>query len=460
MTITEEFAELITEIGSTPLIHEDIEATRYLLLDYIGCASNGSLTDSARVGQVWASRLGAVGTSQPVIGNGVMMSGLQAGMVNAIASHSIEFDDVHNAASLHPAVVIFPSVFAAQSITKSSDQEVLVAAVKGYEAMCRLGRSVYPPGHYARNYHPTSTVGVFGAVAAAGSLFNLDKNQLVNAFGIAATMSAGSMQFLVDGSWTKRLHPALSMRNGVEAAMLASCGFVGGRDGIGGPKGFLHSFSLDPREKYLLEDWDTRPHEVRNTSIKAHTCCRYKQGPIDIILKICRDEKLLPSDVTKIIIGLPTLGMEIVGEPHDQKIRPNSVVDAQFSMPFGAAVAILFKKAGLDEYAESSLNNPEIRRIMALTHCETDPEIDRYFPHEWRAWVRIETIDGKSYRSVINNPKGDPQNPLTAAELREKFQQLTKDLWSPDKQDEVAKCCSRFGADGSFDDLMQVLTVQ
>ena len=460
MTITEEFAELITGIGSTPLIHEDIEATRYLLLDYIGCAANGSLTNSAKVGQVWASRLGAVGTNQPVIGNGSLMSGLQAGIVNAIASHSIEFDDVHNAASLHPAVVIFPAVFAAQSITKSSDEDILIAAVKGYETMCRLGRSVYPPGHYARNYHPTSTVGVFGAVAAAGSLFNLDKNQLVNAFGIAATMAAGSMQFLLDGSWTKRLHPALSMRNGVEAAMLASCGFVGGRDGIGGPKGFLNSFSLDPHEKYLLEDWDTRPHEVRNTSIKAHTCCRYKQGPIDIILKICREEKFLPTEVNKITIGLPTLGMEIVGKPYEQKIHPSSVVDAQFSMPFGAAVAILFKNAGLDQYVESNLANPDIMRLMALTHCEADPEIDRYFPHEWRAWVRIETVDGKIYRSEIVNPKGDPQNPLSATELREKFEQLTKDLWSQEKQNKVAECCSGFGIDGSFVELMQVLTVQ
>ena len=85
MTITEEFAELITDIGSTPLIHEDIEATRYLLLDYVGCAANGSLTNSAKVGQVWASRLGAVGSNQPVIGNGLLMSGLQAGMVNALS---------------------------------------------------------------------------------------------------------------------------------------------------------------------------------------------------------------------------------------------------------------------------------------------------------------------------------------------------------------------------------------
>jgi 2-methylcitrate dehydratase PrpD len=97
---------------------------------------------------------------------------------------------------------------------------------------------------------------------------------------------------------------------------------------------------------------------------------------------------------------------------------------------------------------------------MALTHCEADPEIDQYFPHEWRAWVRIETIDGKNFRSEIINPKGDPLNPLSSTELREKFQQLTNDLWSQEKQNEVAKCCSRFGIDGTFDLLMQVLTVQ
>ncbi len=459
MSLTRELAVLTSTIDESSLQQEDIDATQQLLLDHLGCAANGSTTESAIVAQRWAAGIGALGSPLPVIGTPEMLPGLQASLANAVASHSIEYDDVHNAGSLHPAVVVFPAAFAAASLNGAEPEKLLVAVVRGYEVMCRVGRAAYPPGHYARNFHPTATAGTFGAAAAAGYILDLDETQLVQALGLAATMASGSMQFLVDGSWTKRLHPAMAARDGIDAAMLAAAGYVGGDDGIGGPRGFLRSYSSEPHEDLLLADWGTSPREVVNTSIKAHTCCRYKQGPIDALLKIRQEHQVLPADVTEIVIGLPSTAMEIVAEPHDEKVRPMSVVDAQFSMPFGAALALTHGRAGLDEYVESMLGDPAIVELMGVTHCQADPEIDKYYPEEWRAWARVTTKSGSVFEARVDSPKGDPANPFTPEELRAKFDVITGHCWGAEQQQLVAEACNAFGAPGSFAALLDALTI-
>ena len=458
MSLTRTLAEHLQRIRLDDLTPPEWDAVRTLLLDHLGVVANGARSDSAEAMRRFVQGITSPSEPRlPVIGTAASAPSVAAAMANAVAGHSIEFDDVHNAASLHPGVVVFPAAMAATALAGGDESAFVRAVVVGYEAMCRVGRAANPPAHYRRHFHPTGTAGHFGAAAAAASAFGSSTDVLVSALGIAADTAAGSMEFLVDGAWTKRLHPAVATRNGIEAVLLATAGFKGTDDGIGGSRGFLAGYSDDPRPELVLQGWDDGPREVASTSIKAHACCRYKQGQIDALLEIREREGLTADLVESIVLGHPTTALDIIWEPVEAKRRPRSVVDAQFSMPYGAAVAILRGRAGIDEYDGTLLDDPAVARLMGLVDCVGDPEIDRAYPSQWKAWARVRTIDGREHEAHVDDPKGDPTNPLSAAEVRSKFASLTDGIFGPSQQAGLIDVVGRIGEPGTFKELLALL---
>lgn len=455
MSLTSELVERVSELEFSDLTDEDLTATRGLLLDHIGVAANGATTDSGRSMQAFATATDS--TDAPIVGTSLTAEPLRAAMANAVAAHSIEYDDVHNAASSHPGVVVFPAVMAAAEMADADAESMILGAVVGYEVMCRVGRAANPPAHYARHFHPTGTTGHFGAAAAAASIFGLDVGQTVDGLGIAATMAAGSMEFLLDGAWTKRLHPAQAARNGVEAAMMAGHGFKGTLDGIGGTRAFLAGYSADPNPKEILSAWGERPLEVQNTSIKAHTCCRYKQGPIDALLEIRSRNDLEAGNVASVKIGLLSVAEDIVWEPVAAKKRPTTVVDAQFSMPYGAAMALTAGRASLAQYDGSLFDDSEVLRLMDATECVVDKDLDLSYPVQWRSWAEVVTTDGRTLRAEIDDPKGDPTNPLSPAELRAKFDEITEPVYSGERRDAIAETVAALGGSAGLPELLTLL---
>lgn len=458
MSRTSQLAEAVAAIDFDSLGDTEIEAVRRLLLDHIGVAAAGSTTDSAAAFRRTMVRFAHDDSAAlPVIGAGVTAAPVPAAMANAVAGHSIEYDDVHNASSSHPGVVVFPAAMAATALAGGDERDLVRAVVIGFEVMCRAGRAADPAAHYARHFHPTGTIGALGAAAAAAAALGLDADGLNSAIGIAATMASGSMEFLSDGAWTKRLHPALAARSGVEAGLLAADGYVGTVDGICGERGFLAGHSEAPVPERLLEDWGERPLEVVDTSIKRYTCCRYNQGAIDALLAIRAAHGVGADDVESVVIGIPSVAVDIVAEPAAAKRRPVSVVDAQFSLTFGAAAALLWGRAGLAEYDESRLDDPAAVALMDRVDYEVDPEIDAAFPKKWRAWARVTTRSGDTHYQWVDDPKGDPANPFTDAECLEKFEDLTSTVYSPDTSTAIAEHALSIGAPGSWKALLDTL---
>ena len=459
MSRTRELAEAVHGIEFDALGAPEVEAVRRLLLDHIGVAAAGSMTDSAVTFRRTMSRFAHdEGAALPVIGAGVVAAAVPASMANAVAGHSIEYDDVHNSSSSHPGVVVYPAAMAATALAGGDEQDLVRAVVIGFEVMCRAGRAADPASHYARHFHPTGTIGALGAAAAAAAALGLDADGLNSAVGISVSMASGSMEFLADGAWTKRLHPALAARNGVEAGLLAADGYVGTVDGICGERGFLASHSEAPSPDRLLEGWGERPLEVVDTSIKRHTCCRYNQGAIDALLTIRAAHGVGADDVESVVIGIPSVAVDIVAEPESSKRRPASVVDAQFSLPFGAAAALLWGRAGLAEYDESRLDDPAAVALMDRVGYEADPEIDRAFPEKWRAWARVTTRSGDTHYEWVDDPKGDPGNPFTDAECREKFDDLASAVYSREARTAIAEHALSIGAPGSWKALIDSLS--
>ena len=227
---------------------------------------------------------------------------------------------------------------------------------------------------------------VSNAAVAAGRVLGLDDGQLRAALGIALSMAAGSMAFLVDGAWTKRLHPGWASHSGIWAALLARSGFTGPTTILEGRDGFLQAYSGDPDPSLILKDLGEE-YLVTRTSVKPHTCCRFNQGPIDCLLDLKRTYGIDPMDVAEVRVGVLSAGMKLVAEPIEAKRNPKSVVDMQFSMPFSAAVALTHGSASLNEYQLGMPDNPQVKHVMERVHCLTDPKLDAMAPKKMAAWA-------------------------------------------------------------------------
>jgi 2-methylcitrate dehydratase PrpD len=185
-------------------------------------------------------RTGAAGNAT-VIGTSIRTLPAFAAFANGTASHGIEQDDTHGGGSIHLGTTMYSVALAlAEAMPDLSSGRFLTAVVAGFEAAARIAMAVQPKEHYALGFHPTQTCGVFGAAVTASKLFGLTAEQTLAAVGIAGSMAAGSMEFLSEGAWTKRIHPGLAAQNGIQAAMLAAEGFVGPRHILEGRDGFLH----------------------------------------------------------------------------------------------------------------------------------------------------------------------------------------------------------------------------
>ncbi len=424
MTIAGDMAARCLAITYDALSPEVVDRVKYLLLDHLGVAARGAQIESSAPVHRLVGRSPAVAGGVPVIGTRLSAEAPAAALANGIAAHAPEMDDVVNAASLHPAVCVMPAALSAAHLTGAGPRDLIAAIACGYEVMVKLGVALDPSAHYAQGFHPTGTCGVFGAAAAAGRLLGLDRERLVNAFGIAGSQAAGLLEFLADGTFTKRFHAGWGAHSGLLAALLARDGFTGPATVIEGRFGFLKAYSPGSDPAKVLAGW-AEPYELMRTSIKPHACCRYKQGPIDCILKIVREHGLAADAIEKVTVAVLQAGFALVADPPEAKVRPTTIVDAQFSMPFGAAVAILRGNAFLDEYSPANIGSPEVQRLMQRVECVRDPEIEPEFPRKWPAKVEIRTRDGRRLRAAVEYPKGDPENPLSWEELIEKFQRLT-----------------------------------
>lgn len=438
MEETKKLTQRSFDLNYNTLPDDVIDRVKYLMLDYLGVAARGSLSESSRPVHKLITNLSGAQNGAVVIGTNMRGSPPYAAIANGTAAHSLELDDVVNTASLHPAVAIMTTALATADIVRCSGEECMAAIVAGYEVMIKLGISLDPSAHYAQGFHPTGTCGTMGAAVTAAKILKLPQKGMTNAIGIAGSQAAGSMEFLSAGAFTKRLHPGWAAHSGILAALLARENFTGPETIIEGKFGFLHAYSSRSSPDKILKDWG-RPYEIMKTSIKPHACCRYKQGPIDGILKIMREQGLRAADIEKVTVGILKTGFPIIAQPEELKYNPRSVVDAQFSMPFGAAAAILYGKATLDEYSPANINSSRVKQMMAKIICVENPELEKEFPKKWPASVTLLTKDGQEHSVKIEYPKGDPENPLTWNELIDKFKNLTRPVFSAAKQDVIIK---------------------
>jgi 2-methylcitrate dehydratase PrpD len=351
--------------------------------------------------------------------------------VYAAAAHVLECDDTHQPSSSHPGAPVISAALVAAVEEDATLGDLLRAMVAGYEVMCRLAATTGPAAEYARGFHPTGTAGVFGAAAGVAVILGLAPSEVAAALGIAGSLSSGAMSFLAGGGQNKILNPGHAAQAGLVAARLAAGGFRGPADPFSPPHGYFagHNPGADPAA--LVAGLDRDEPAIVRTSLKAHGCCRYEQAPIDALLALRAEHAIDPADVAAVRVGVLSAGWALVAEPEAAKRRPANVVDAQFSMPFGAAVALLRGHALPADHDDASLADPAIQAMMDRVHPYRDPALDAEYPARWPAEATIELRDGAAVSWRVDHPKGDPENPLSRDELRAKLAGLAPHVPAP-----------------------------
>lgn len=416
--VTAELSAFTAGIRLDRLPPDVVARARFLLLDLVGnivrarhdAESTASFLSAARA-------MGMAGGSAGVFGDPARYTPAGAAFLNGALAHSLDFDDTHAAGSLHPGAPVIPAALAAGEMAGASGADVLAAIVAGYEVTCRVALALPAGAHYDRGFHPTATCGAFGAAAAAARVFGLDAAQIEGAIGTVLSQAAGSLQFLVNGAWTKRFQVGWAALNGLMAATLVREGFKGPIEALEGAHGFMRAYAPHPTPERALQglgqEW-----ELMATAVKPYPSCRYGHAGIDAALALRVEHGLRTDEIEAVTLGLPKSGMLLIGEPAGKKSNPRNVVDGQFSGPFVIACALAKGHMGWDSYA--LLEDPEVRRLLPLVSCELDPEIQAEFPANMSGKVTVRAR-GRDFVQKVVVPKGEPSNFLTEAELRAKF---------------------------------------
>lgn len=429
------------ELRAAPLPPEVAHHAKRVLLDWVAATVPGGVMEPAQVltrslvndDERGASRLIPGGRSVPL---------RTAALINATASHTAEADDIFREGIYHPGSPTVAAALAAAQHRGSTGRELLTAIVVGYEFSTRVAANMQPE-HY-RFWHTTGTIGTLGAAAAVASILDLDEDRFAHAVATSTTMAAALQQAFRSDSMSKPLHAGHAADAGALAAMAAEHGYTGALDVITGPAGLGAGMSRNPDWDGVFDDLGTH-FNITQMTVKNHLCCGHTFAAIDGALELREAHAFDPSDVEKVTVGTYQAALNVAGNPD-----PKTAVEARFSLPYVVAAAISTGSVRLDAFSDERLADPLIRQIVARTDVNRDPELDDAFPGLRGADVTIRLADGSEFTAHPRTRKGDPDAPLTDAELDDKFSELVgpllgdeataalgKAIWSADELDEV-----------------------
>ncbi len=416
--VTTALADFVLGLRYEDLPQEVVQRTKELFLDFLGVACGGRLEESAGPLLRAVGRLGSRERQEAsVVGEEDLYAAHYAALLNGAFAHSQDFDDTHREAVLHPGASVFATLLALGEATRASGPEFLAAAVAGYEVSCRLGRA-HGEAVHARGFHPTATTGIFGTTAAGARLLRLKQQALLDAWGLNLSQAAGTFQFLSNGAWNKRVHVGLAAHNAVLALAMAQEGVSGAADPFLGRFGYYFSYAGIVPDMEAALDGLGRHFEVMLTAMKPYPCCRYIHPVIDGVSELARTQGLHADEVQAVEVRLPRAGIPLVAEPEGPKKAPRNVVDAQFSVYFGVAIALL--EGGFTWESYRRLHDPEVAALMRRVQAYACPL------EGLSARVAVLTRKGERFETEILLAKGEPERPLSWDETLAKFRPLAE----------------------------------
>ncbi|HWZ70412.1 MAG TPA: MmgE/PrpD family protein [Casimicrobiaceae bacterium] len=341
-----------------------------------------------------------------------------AALINGSAAHTAEVDDIFRDGIYHPGAPTIAAALALAQARGASGEAFLRAVIVGYEISTRIAAAM-GRAHY-KYWHNTGTIGCFGACAAAAELLSLDRTRFAHALATVATFSAGLQQAFRLDSMSKPLHAGRAAEAGVTAALAASEGVTGSPDVLEGESGYGRAMGEGngPDWERALATLGEDFHITRMT-FKNHACCGHVFAAIDGALALQQQMRVLAPDIERVSIGTYKAALDVAR--HES---PRTAAEARFSLKYTVASALTHGSVRLAAFEPSRLEDPVTRELMRRIDVAIDPELDAAFPAQRAARIAIESRDGRRGEHLQPTRKGDPEAPLSDAELEHKYLEL------------------------------------
>jgi 2-methylcitrate dehydratase PrpD len=414
VSVAQTLAERIAVLRADRLPPSVRQKCEDLLIDVVG------LCVTARNEDYIISALASCDDDGPctTIGHARTLSAASAAFVNGTACHGEDFDDTFEGGPVHAGAVIVPAVLAACERHRPDGDAALLGVAVGTEVMCRLS-TVVPKAVHKAGFHPTAIFGVMGAAAGVGAALGLNAKQLTDALGIAGSFAGGIIEYLAEGTWTKRMHPGWAAQSGIRAALLARGGFEGPRTVFEGVHGLFHGFAHTTQGNYDAVTGDFGTRWVTETlAFKPYPCGTMAHPYIDCAKRLAA-RGIKPTDVKEMICEVAEGTVHRLWEPLVAKQRPPNGYAAKFATPFILATGFVKGGVGLDAFTESAVHDSQVLTLAAKVRYVVDP--NNPYPNAFTGHIRCVLNDGSVVEDRQPHFRGGAIEPLTRADIEEKF---------------------------------------
>ncbi len=410
-TVAERLADACLAAAPTQAVAKTVDA---LLLDIAGICVAARGTDFMK-----AARAGVdEGGPCTAIGLPGHFSPADAAMLNGTAAHGEDFDDTFEGGPVHAGAAILPAVLAAAERHKIGGRAALRAIAIGLEITCRMS-VVVPKATHKAGFHPTAVFGAIGAAAAVGTLLKLDRDRLVSALGIAGSFASGIIEYLAEGTWTKRVHPGWAAQSGYRAARLAEGGFTGPRTLFEGSHGLYKAFTHKiPDDWSGLLDGFGRTWVAGTIAFKPYACGTMIHPYIDCAKRLAA-RGVDPAKIVAIECETAEGILHRLWEPLAAKRRPPNGYAAKFSIPYGIAAGFVLGHAGLAAFADAQVADPRLVELAGKVSYVVDPA--NPYPNQFTGHVKATLVDGSVVEERQPHFRGGANEPLGSEEIVEKF---------------------------------------
>ena len=415
MNVSQTFFKEIDCVAQREIPTDILARARYSLLDYLAVTCAGAAFQKDKIKSYIEFAQPEEGLFK-VIGTGKCVALKEAVFLNGLNAHALDFDDGTNSGIIHLGSPIFSLLIPLAQRYGIGVEEMLKAAVVGYEASYTMAVSIQPK-HKALGYHATGTCGMLGATLATAYMLNFTEEERYEAFAAACVAASGMLKVLDDGSELKPYNVAKTALLSLTGLQLAKAGFKGHPDPLGSYRGFLKMMSGD-------ENTEIKPtllngtYAIMKSYTKPYASCRYTHPPVEAAIHLRSQCGIAPESVEK--IKVETYSLAVSGHDHTDI---QGAYSAKMSTPYSTAVALIYGKAGLQEFGDEVLNDSTVASLTKKVEVVANEEYSRIFPEKQTAVLTI-TANGKTYSERVDFPKGEPENPMSEEEFKIRYEAL------------------------------------